>query len=80
MHRPTMSADHRGEELPAFDCHTGIAGWDARRLHYTTSPINCLRCLAKGPAHPIPQIALFAVDELLGELAINHKQAEGAGR
>lgn len=61
VHRPSLVKDHRGEELPAPACSTGIAGWDARRLHWTDDPVDCLRCLRLGAAQVIPaaQVALF---------------------
>lgn len=54
VHRPAMTTDHRGDELPAPACNTGVAGWDARRLRWTDAPVDCLRCLRRGPAEPIP--------------------------
>ncbi|GAA2685477.1 hypothetical protein GCM10010412_072520 [Nonomuraea recticatena] len=58
VHRPGTAIDHRGEELPAPDCHTGIAGWDVRRLRFTSRPITCKRCLRKGTAGPDGQLPL----------------------
>jgi hypothetical protein len=59
VHRAGTSTDHRGEALPAFACSTGLAGWDARRLKFTTAPVNCLRCLRQGTATPQAELTLF---------------------
>jgi hypothetical protein len=59
VHEASTSTDHRGEELPAFACSTGLAGWDARRLRFTTAPVNCLRCLRRGAASASAELTLF---------------------
>ncbi|MFC5821816.1 hypothetical protein [Nonomuraea harbinensis] len=44
-HLAGTSIDRYDVELPAPACHTGIAGWDSRRLRASTAPVNCRRCL-----------------------------------
>ncbi|MEU4406163.1 hypothetical protein AB0F88_16705 [Streptosporangium sp. NPDC023963] len=66
MHHPTTSRDHRGEDLPALACNTGIAGWDVSRLHVTHDPVDCRRCLRLVGAAPPPDhmevLTLFDAD------------------
>ncbi|MFI7451391.1 hypothetical protein ACIBQX_28110 [Nonomuraea sp. NPDC049714] len=45
VHLAGTSVDRYDEELPAPACHTGIAGWDPRRLRSSDAPVNCRRCL-----------------------------------
>ncbi|MFI7467441.1 hypothetical protein [Nonomuraea sp. NPDC049646] len=45
VHLAGTSVDRYDVELPAPACHTGIAGWDPRRLRPSEAPVNCRRCL-----------------------------------
>ncbi|MEO3889103.1 hypothetical protein [Nonomuraea sp. B5E05] len=45
VHLAGTGVDRHDEELPAPACHTGIAGWDPRRLRSSQAPVTCRRCL-----------------------------------
>jgi hypothetical protein len=55
VHLAGTARDHRGEDLPAPACHTGISGWDPTRLVATEAPVTCRRCVRLLEARQGPQ-------------------------